>query len=108
MLVRKSPASRPGISITPSITACATCTPFGANSFAIESDRARKANFEEANVAMSGLALTEAVAPVKISVGGYLASESSACFSRRGKACCENRKAPFLTAEYVSNQENSI
>jgi hypothetical protein len=42
------------------------------------------------------LAFTEAVAPVKISVGGYLASWRSACSSNPGRTACEKMKAPLL------------
>ena len=62
-----------GMSMTPSMTACATCTPRGANSFAMDVDSARSANLAEAKELINAFALTEAVAPVKINVGGYCA-----------------------------------
>lgn len=45
---------------------------------------------------MSALLLTDAVAPVKMRVGGYCADLSSAVFKRRGNTACEKRKAPLL------------
>lgn len=54
---------------------------------------ARRANFIVANEAKRALPLTEAVAPVKIRVGGYslLVEER-----RRGRTAWEKLKAPLL------------
>ena len=59
-----------GISITPSMTACATCTPRGPNSRARLCARARRANFPVAKEAQFAEPLSAAVAEVKIRVGG--------------------------------------
>lgn len=80
----------------PSMIACATWMPFGANSLAIDVDNARNANLELAKDDMSALAFTDAVAPVKMSVGGCFALLSSPCLSRSGSEDCEKRKAPLL------------
>ena len=85
-----------GMSITPSMMACATCTPLGANSFAILVDSARIANLDDAKLDISAFALMEAVAPVKINVGGCFEPVSSACLRSSGITCCEKRKAPLL------------
>lgn len=45
---------------------------------------------------INALLFTDAVAPVKIRVGGYCADLSSAVFKSRGRTACENRKAPLL------------
>lgn len=87
-----------GMSITPSMIAWATCTPWGANSRAMDWDRARMAYLAVEKEAMRALDLTEAVAPVKIKVGGYLVEASEAVFRRRGRVDCEKRKAPLLPA----------
>lgn len=80
-----------GTSITPSMTAYTTCTPFGPNSFASDWLSPRFAKLPAANDAEFGNALTPAEAPVKISVGGrgrlVLASSS-------GRTACENKNAP--------------
>lgn len=49
-----------------------------------------------ANPAILALLFTEAVAPVKMRVGGYFAEGSSAVFRRSGSAACEKMKAPLL------------
>jgi hypothetical protein len=60
-----------GISMTPSMMAWLTCTPCGPNSRANDWLRALNAHLPVANDAMSAFAFTEAVAPVKMSDGGY-------------------------------------
>lgn len=45
---------------------------------------------------MRALLLTDAVAPVKMRVGGYCAALSSAVFRRSGNTACEKRNAPLL------------
>ena len=59
-----------GISMTPSMMACATCTPLGPNSRPSDCPSARRANLPVANDAHPTEPLSAAVAPVKISVGG--------------------------------------
>ena len=59
-----------GMSITPSMIACAICTPWGPNSLPRLCASARRANFPHAKLANVALPLREAVAPVKIRVGG--------------------------------------
>ena len=59
-----------GMSITPSMTACATCTPCGPNSLARDWAIARRANFVVAKAAKRAEPLTDAVAPVNIRDGG--------------------------------------
>ena len=85
-----------GMSITPSMMAWATCTPLGANSLATLWAKARIAYFAVLKLDMRALDFTEAVAPVKMRVGGYLAEGSSACWRSRGRVCCEKKKAPLL------------
>ncbi len=80
-------------SMTPSTIACATCTPLGPNSLARLDDSARKANFPVAKDEDVALALTDAVAPVKISVG---ACSSLGLFSSSGSVACEKLNAPRL------------
>lgn len=92
-----------GMSMTPSMIACATCTPCGANSFAMEVESARRANLAQAKADIRALALTLAVAPVKIRVGGYLANLSSACFKSSGRLFCEKMRAPLLLFQVSSN-----
>jgi hypothetical protein len=65
--------SRPfafGVSITPSMIACATCTPFGPNSRASDCASARALNLPDANEPQSAEPRREAVAPVMSRVGG--------------------------------------
>lgn len=58
---------------------------------------ARSAHFGAANVDICALALMEAVAPVKIRVGGCAVGEGdSACFRRRGRVAWEKKRAPLL------------
>jgi hypothetical protein len=57
---------------------------------------ARSANLLLAKADICALALTLAVAPVKINVGGYLALVFEAVRSRRGRAACEKMRAPLL------------
>jgi len=58
---------------------------------------ARSAHFGAAKVDICALALMEAVAPVKISVGGcWSADWDSACFRRRGRVAWEKKRAPLL------------
>ena len=59
-----------GISMTPSMMAWDTCTPLGPNSLARDCDRARNAYLPVLKEDIMALDLTEAVAPVNISVGG--------------------------------------
>ena len=64
---------------------------------------ARSAHFGAANMDICALALTEAVAPVKMRVGGYAeAGWDSACFRRRGKVAWEKKRAPLLWWQMVS------
>jgi len=58
--------------MTPSITACATWTPLGPNSRARDWARARKANLPVAKEEQRAEPLREAVAPVKMRVGGWV------------------------------------
>ena len=86
-----------GISITPSIIACATCTPLGPNSLAKLCASALIANFPVAKLEHKALPFTEAVAPVKINVGGYSgAGEEEPEARRRGRAAREKKYAPVL------------
>lgn len=68
--------------------------PWGANSFARDMAKARFAKQALAKDATRPLALTDAVAPVKISVGGCLAELTP--LRRYGSTCCENWKPPLL------------
>lgn len=56
--------------MTPSMIAWATWTPFGAYSLAIEKANARLANFAVAKPDINAFDFTDAVAPVKMRVGG--------------------------------------
>lgn len=85
-----------GISITPSMIACATWTPWGANSLAALWDRALNAYFPVEKDDILALLLTDAVAPVKMRVGGYFDEVSLACLSSSGIVAWEKRKAPLL------------
>ena len=86
-----------GISITPSTITCETCTPWGPNSRARDWDRARTAHFPVAKEAHIALPLTEAVAPVKIRVGGCadLGTEDRSS----GIASREKRYPPLLNGD---------
>lgn len=87
-----------GISITPSIIACPTCTPLGPNSLARLCASALNANFPVAKLEQLALPFTEAVAPVKISVGecsGVGEREER----RSGRTAREKRKAPVLLGD---------
>lgn len=61
----------------------------GPNSRASDWTSARVANLLTANEEKFADALRDAVAPVKIRVGGYVASEDSAVLMRRGRTACE-------------------
>ena len=81
-----------GISITPSMMACATCTPRGPNSLPKLCDSARNAVLPVANEDVSAEPRIDAVAPVKMSVGGYLGAGVAVTVERRsGSAARENR-----------------
>lgn len=82
-----------GIRITPSIMACATCTPCGPNSSASDSARARSECFDTLKGCIHALALTPAVAPVNMRVG---TRPSPVALRRRGSVSLAKRKAPFL------------
>lgn len=83
-----------GMSMTPSMTACATCTPWGPNSRARDCERARRACFMVAKAAKRAEPFTEAVAPVKIREGGC--GDVLVAERRRGRVACEKRKDPLL------------
>lgn len=74
--------------------AWATCTPWGANSLAIDRLRARMPYFEVLKEDIFALDFTEAVAPVKMRVGGW--EPEDVWERRRGRADWEKRKAPLL------------
>ncbi len=82
--------------MTPSITACATWTPLGPNSRARDWARARKANLPVAKEEHRAEPLREAVAPVKMRVGGWVRGEVEGGLRRRGRVDWEKRKAPLL------------
>lgn len=83
-----------GISITPSIIACATCTPLGPNSLARLCPVALRANFPLANEDIVADPLKDAVAPVIINEGGW--GEVSTDSSRSGSVAWAKRKKPRL------------
>ena len=87
-----------GVSIGPSITACETCTPCGPNSRARLCAIARVAHLPDAKVAKFAEPRTDAVAPVKTSVGGCAPGDaaSGTAARSRGRAAWEKRKAPCL------------
>lgn len=78
-----------GISITPSIIACATWTPLGPNSLARLCPVALSANFPLANEAEVADPRREAVAPVRIKEGGW--GEDSTESRRSGSVACAKR-----------------
>lgn len=65
------------------------------NSLARDCARARKANLPDAKEDIIAEPLSEAVAPVKIRVGGYCGLVSIA-LSRSGRVALEKRNAPLL------------
>jgi len=77
-----------GISITPSMMAWTTCTPFGPNSRAKDCDRALMANLPVAKLENNAPPLRAAVAEVKINVGGLL-GEAFSVSSRSGRTALE-------------------
>lgn len=81
------------ISITPSTTTCATCTPFGPNSLPKLCASALRANFPVAKLEHRALPFIDAVAPVKMSVGGYSGVEEveEVEARRRGRTAREKR-----------------
>ena len=81
------------ISITPSITAWATCTPRGPNSLARLCVSARRANLPVAKADVKADPFSAAVAPVKMRVGGC---GRLVDWRRRGRVAWEKRKAPRL------------
>lgn len=83
-----------GVSIPPSMTASATCTPFGPNSRASDWARARWANFAAAKVLKRAEPRTEAVAPVTRRVGGWGDEETAE--RRRGIVFWAKMKKPLL------------
>jgi hypothetical protein len=89
--------------MAPSMMTCATCTPCGANSRASEELSARSANLGPEKLDIRALALMEAVAPVKIRVGEWVAGEAAASLRRKGKLAWEKMTAPFLvlTCQFV-------
>lgn len=92
-----SPKSHPlvrGISMTPSTTTWATCTPLGPNSRARLWASARRANLALAKEAQEALPFTDAVAPVKIRDAGC--GDDGPVARRRGSRSWEKWKAPFL------------
>jgi hypothetical protein len=88
------------MSMTPSIIACATCTPFGPNSRASDWAKALIANLPVANEEHSAEPFIAAVADVKMSVGGYSPEVAS---RRSGRQACAKWNAPLLEAGQVSN-----
>jgi hypothetical protein len=87
-----------GILITPSMIACATCTPWGPNSFARLWLSALSAHLPVENELSCALDLTEAVAPVKISEGGYWGLLSTP-LRRRGRVAWEKLTPPIAETE---------
>lgn len=85
-----------GISITPSMMACATCTPLGPNSRARLCPVARRANLPLANEALVARAEIDAVVPVMIRDGGC--GDDSTESRRSGSTACAKRKNPRLRA----------
>lgn len=79
----------------PSMMACATWMPLGPNSRVRDCTSARVANLLTAKDEKLADALSEAVAPVKISVGGCLGCLDAA-WRRRGRMACEKWKPPLL------------
>lgn len=59
-------------------------------------ESARMAYLADAKPDILALLLTDAVAPVKMRVGGYFAEESPAVLRRSGSAAWEKMKAPLL------------
>jgi hypothetical protein len=98
-----------GMSITPSIIAWETCTPCGPNSFAKLDDRARNAYLPVLKDDISALALTLAVAPVKMSVGGYVGDEPlERELRRRGRKAREKRNAPRAETSRPAKNSSSV
>ncbi|KAM3558154.1 hypothetical protein ARSEF4850_004743 [Beauveria asiatica] len=93
-----------GMRITPSMMACATCTPWGANSSARARTRARSECLDTAKGCSQALALTAAVAPVYNSVGTTAPPVAlSRSGSVRAAPAAAAADAPFLeqpTAEF--------
>lgn len=93
--------------MTPSIIVCETCTPCGPNSRASDCANARSANLLEAKAENLAEPLRLAVAPVKISVGGY--SDDSRASRSSGIARWAKLKAPCLicvsTILQISNND---
>lgn len=79
-----------GPSMPLSMTARATCTPFGPNSRARDCPRARWANIPAAKVPNLAEPRREAVAPVMRRVGGFT-GEAEMEVWRRGRACWAKR-----------------
>ena len=82
------------MSMTASMMAWATCTPFGPNSRARDWLSARTANLPAAKVAKLAEPRTEAVAPVMIRDGGYFDSPTEA--SSNGSVACAKLNSPSL------------
>ena len=83
-----------GMSMIPSIMACATWTPCGPNSRDRDCASPRKANFPAAKEPNVADPLTDAVAPVISRDGGC--GEEATESRRSGKTFCENKYSPRL------------
>lgn len=81
-----------GISITPSIIACATCTPLGPNSFARLCVSALNAVLPVAKEEVKAAPRTEAVAPVKTRVGGCLGAGEAATVERSSGSVAREKR----------------
>lgn len=88
-------ASR-GMSMPPSMMACATWTPRGPNSLASDCVIALAANLPAAKLANFALPLMEAVAPVTIRDGGC--GDESTDSRSKGSVLWAKRKRPWLCA----------
>lgn len=82
-----------GISMIPSMIAWVTCTPLGPNSLDKLCVSERNANFPVEKADVIAEPFIAAVAPVKMSVGGYLRSVD---LRRRGSVAWAKWKAPRL------------
>ena len=87
------------MSMTPSIIACATCTPFGPNSRASDWAKALIANLPVAKEEHNAEPFMAAVADVKMSVGGY---SPEVAWRRSGRQAWAKWNAPLLEGRAVS------
>lgn len=88
-----------GISMIPSMILWATWTPCGPNSLAKLWLKARAAHFPAAKEPNCADPFMDAVAPVKISVGGWLSPEAVPLYANsRGSTWWANRNVPRLVS----------